>query len=123
MVDVVAAKQEITDAIGAHGTWKMRLQTAAQTGRLQGRAVDLARDDLCRFGQWLGGLPPEMAGTDTAREVKRLHREFHNLAGGVARQVEAGDTAGARATLETGQLGECSTQLARALTSWKMALR
>lgn len=123
MVDVVAAKQEITEAIGAHGTWKMRLQTAAQTGRLNGRAVDLARDDLCRFGQWLGGLPPEVTGTDPVREVKRLHREFHGLAGGVARQVEDGDMAGARATLETGKLGECSTRLARALTAWKMSLR
>ena len=51
----MSLQEEIAKALGAHGVWKMRLKTAIDTGKADAQAADVAKDNVCAFGQWLYG--------------------------------------------------------------------
>lgn len=114
---------EINQAIGAHGRWKMRLRTAIATGQGELDAAVVCRDDQCAFGQWLHG-PAIDAATRAGIPygvVRRLHAEFHQSAGKVVTYVEQGrkDLAG---DIMVGEFAERSDKLIRALNKWKNEL-
>jgi len=111
---------EINDAIGAHGLWKMRLRTAIKTGNCDTPSHTACRDDQCAFGKWLAG-PSINAGLKTGtpfQVIKRLHAEFHTTAGSVIAYVERGNPSAANTAME-GAYTEASEKLVRALMKWK----
>ena len=111
---------EITNAIGAHGMWKMRLRTAITTGRGEVTSATACCDDQCPFGKWLYGpsLNADLRQGMPYQVVRRLHAEFHRSAGSVLAYVERGNASLAQGTLE-GDFTERSEKLVRALTKWK----
>lgn len=111
---------QINDAIGAHGTWKMRLRTAIRTGRGEIDSRMAARDCECAFGKWMYGaaLGAETRAGTPYQVVRRLHADFHRAAGHVLLCVENGEPAGAEAAMES-EFIPCSDKLVRALTKWK----
>lgn len=120
MSDAETAKQ-ITDAIGAHGAWKLKLTTAIDKGRSELSPDIVCRDDRCTFGQWLHGtrLSPEIKSGKPYEVVKRLHAEFHVCAANVLKKAVAGDKPGALALLES-EYADRSRILVTALSKWKM---
>ncbi len=116
-------KSEITNAIGAHGAWKMRLRTAIRTQQSDVKAADVRCDDRCEFGKWLHG--PNIDATTKAnipyQVVKRLHRDFHIAAADVIASALSGQGEQAEA-LMADEFTLKSEKLVRALTKWKREL-
>jgi hypothetical protein len=114
---------QVSNAIGAHGAWKLRLKTAITTGRSDITPEKAACDNECAFGKWLYGDELD-AGTKAGlpfQVVKRLHGEFHHSAGSVLALALGGRTADAQALLN-GDYTERSDKLVRALSKWKREL-
>lgn len=114
---------EITNAIGAHGMWKMRLRTAILTGQSSVSSATACCDDKCDFGKWIHGSSVDSATKAGIpyQVVKRLHAEFHRSAGNVLAQVERGNLPAAQ-ELMAADYAERSDKLVRALTKWKNEL-
>lgn len=115
-------KQELHDAIGAHGAWKMRLRTAAQVGGEVLPVSDICDDSRCRFGQWLNRIPATTKGADHLPEIRRLHANFHRAAGNVAQLINAGQVEKGLAELSAGPFVESSAALSMTLDSWRQSL-
>lgn len=115
-------REEIMDAIGKHGLWKMRLKTAARNGEKNLPVQDICRDDKCKFGKWLKTVPDDGANSAHLGRTRDLHAEFHTIAGGIAGMINKGDTEGALAALETGAFKDSSGALIKELTNWKRAV-
>lgn len=113
-------QDEIAKAIGAHGVWKMRLKTAIDLGKADAQAVDVAKDNVCAFGQWLYGsaIPPAAKASMDYSTVRRLHADFHKCAAKVIECVGTGDKAKAGAMLD-GEYHKVSSELTTALMKWK----
>ena len=111
---------EINNAIGAHGMWKMRLRTAIATSTCDITSHDAGCDNKCAFGKWLYGptLDHAVRAGVPYQVIRRLHAEFHQAAGTVLAEVERGNAAGAQAQM-SGEFTERSEKLVRALTKWK----
>ncbi len=112
--------KEINDAIGAHGMWKMRLRTAINSGAGEVHSSAARCDNKCAFGQWLYGasLDASTRAGKPYQVIRRLHAEFHNLAGDVLAKVEGGDRPGAE-HIFAGPYAEKSERLVMGLTKWK----
>jgi len=111
---------QINNAIGAHGSWKIKLRTAVNKGSSEHSVEDLRCDDKCAFGKWIHGTdidgitrasPPYIA-------IKRLHAEFHVCAADVLKMATSGDTNGAGDLLD-GAFAAKSEKLVRGLRKWK----
>lgn len=116
--------QEINDAIGAHGAWKLKLRTAISMGKSDVEPKTVRCDDRCTFGRWLYG-PSIDARTRAGKPyqvVHRLHREFHEAAATVLESALAGRKDHATEVLD-GDFRERSEKLVRALTKWKGELQ
>lgn len=115
---------QIDAAIGAHGSWKLRLRTAIRTGHADVAPHDACRDDRCAFGQWLysPAIDARVRSGVPYQVVRRLHAEFHQAAGQVLRDALRGQAQQAERGLE-GAFAERSDKLVRALTKWKGELR
>lgn len=113
------AQIEIKEAIGAHGAWKHRLRTAAMNKETNLPVHDICRDDKCRFGKWLATVPQDVTNAHHLKKIKQLHSEFHTIAGGIARQIAAGDSAGAMTALNASDFTGKSRDLTLALNEWK----
>jgi hypothetical protein len=112
--------KEINDAIGAHGMWKMRLRTAINSGAGDVHSSTARCDDKCAFGKWLYGptLDAETRAGKPYQVIRRLHAEFHQIAGDVLASVENGNRSVAEQTF-TGAYVEKSERLVLGLTKWK----
>jgi methyl-accepting chemotaxis protein len=115
-------EDEIGKAIGAHGVWKMRLRTAIDSGKADARAADVAKDNVCAFGQWLYGpsLSPALKASADYNTVRKLHADFHKCASKVIECVGIGDKAKADA-LMAGDYAKVSGDLTSAMMKWKAA--
>jgi hypothetical protein len=113
-------REEINEAIGAHGAWKLRLRTAAQRNERDLPVQDICRDDKCRFGKWLMTVSPNPRNQSHLEKVRRLHAEFHQAAGDIARQIASGDGAAALGALDGPGFDGKSRELKAALTHWKL---
>ena len=118
----MSLQDEITKAIGAHGVWKMRLHTAIDSGKADANAADVAKDNVCAFGQWLYGpsLTPAMRTSADYASVRKLHADFHKCASKVIECVGHGDKAQAHA-LMAGDYAKVSGDLTAAMMKWKAA--
>lgn len=116
-------KAEITNAIGAHGAWKMRLRTAIRTQQSDITVATVRRDDCCEFGKWLHGPKIDAATKSDVpyQVITRLHRDFHAAAAEVMEAALDGHDAQAE-TLMADDFTFKSEKLVRALTKWKREL-
>lgn len=92
---------DFDDAVAVHLKWKDRLAhciDAADGERPQSATV--GEDDLCELGNWIYGEGGRFSRLPGYRELVSVHAQFHACAADVVAKVEAGDTAGARATLD-----------------------
>jgi len=112
--------KQINDAIGAHGSWKIKLRTAINKGQSTQSIEEVRCDDKCAFGIWLYGpdIDPETRTGVPYNVIKRLHAEFHLCAADVLKLATTGDRAGAVELLE-GDFSEKSEKLVRGLRKWK----
>lgn len=111
---------EIDKALAAHAAWRQKLTSAIRTGQLDASPHDIACDDKCAFGNWLRG--PSLNAATKARKpyqvTRRLHAEFHEVAGQVARLAEDGKRGEAFALLDN-EYATRSETLTRALNKWR----
>lgn len=119
-MNAMSIAQEVTNAIGAHGAWKMKLRVAINTGSSDADPAIVCRDDCCPLGQWLHGpsLDATIRGGMPYQVVRRLHAEFHQSAGKVLELAMNNRKAEADTHYETDFLPR-SEKLVRALTKWK----
>lgn len=113
----------ISDALRAHGAWKLRLKTGIAKGSLELPADDISQNNLCAFGKWLedAARDPAIAGLPEFAEVQTLHTNFHKLAGFIAKRIEDNNVEGAARKLNNGQFDHLSHELAAALQRLKKA--
>ena len=71
-------QEAIKKAVGAHGQWKARLQSAIETGKSDFTVESVTVDNNCEFGKWLYGDPKLKAETPAPFDkVRQLHADFH----------------------------------------------
>lgn len=112
--------KEITNAIGAHGAWKMRLRTAISLGTSEMQPGHVRCDDRCDFGKWIHGssIDVQTRAGKPYEVVTRLHREFHHTAANVLEHALNKNKAQAEHIMQN-EFTERSEKLVRALTKWK----
>lgn len=112
-------REAIRDALGAHGGWKLKLRTAAQTGRSAMSVAEASCDDRCQFGRWLYGptLDDRTRAGKPYQVVRRLHAEFHQSAGQVLDAALRGQKDRAEG-LMAAEFEPRSETLKRALMKW-----
>jgi hypothetical protein len=115
--------EEINNAVGAHGVWKLKLKTAISTGSSGNDVEKVKCDNLCDFGQWLYSdkITADLKQGKPYEVIKRLHAEFHEIAASVLIQVDKNESDKAKVILET-DFAEKSSTLVRALSKWKAEL-
>lgn len=111
---------QINSAIGAHGSWKIKLRTAVNKGKSDHTVDDVRCDDKCAFGKWLHGTEIDGPTRNSApfNVIKRLHAEFHICAADVLKMATSGNTDGA-ADLLDGEFSAKSLKLVLGLRKWK----
>lgn len=114
-------KQQISEALKAHGAWKHRLRRATATGALECPATDVMVDNKCAFGKWLyaAAADREISRSEDYRKVRALHAAFHRAAGDVARKIEQGRTEDAKNALEGASFAQATKDLSAALMDWR----
>ncbi|MDR3368218.1 methyl-accepting chemotaxis protein [Rhodoferax sp.] len=111
------------NAIEAHRAWKVRLRKAiADKGHLD--AEILCRDDKCPLGQWLHGEGGQQWGSKpNFVTLLDKHAQFHQVAGGVAKQINQGQYALAEKLIGSGSdFAQVSTEVATLLTKAKRGM-
>lgn len=116
-------KDEIKNAIAAHGQWKMRLQSMIDSGTVE-ISVDIIKvDNQCAFGKWLyasaGKIDAEHM--EYYNRVLKLHANFHEMAGQVAQQVLSGKLDDAKRMLQ-GEYQRASAKLTIEMMNWQKSL-
>ena len=111
---------QINNAIGAHGSWKIKLRTAVNKGHSEHSVDEVRCDDRCPFGKWLygGDIDAAMKASAPYNVIKRLHAEFHVCAADVLQKATTGDAAGAAQIMER-EFTPTSEKLVRGLRKWK----
>lgn len=93
---------DLDNALATHSDWKVKLRIALAT-RETLDAERIASDCHCDFGRWLKGEGRARFGASSSFKLcETSHTEFHRCAGQVARQINAGDLAGAERNLGSG---------------------
>lgn len=115
-----AFRNEISEAIKAHGAWKHRLRSAAANNETNLPVDDICRDDKCRFGKWLNTIQPNERNRRHLSKIRDLHTNFHKQAGKIAQHIAQGNTPIAMAELDGAAYNANSKALASALMDWKM---
>lgn len=110
-------------AIAAHAKWKFTLRKAIESGTSEWTVETARTDDRCEFGRWLRALPLPQRMTPHAREVVRLHAEFHARAAHVLELALAHRKHEATAAMALqSDFAQTSSKLTQAMTAWKKAL-
>lgn len=113
-------KEEIGQAIAAHGQWKVKFRDF-MAGKLDLDASVVGKNDQCQFGKWLEGEGRKLMQKGDYDEIYRLHSEFHKIAGGVVSKKKSGDAAGAQKDLEPqGTFTAASAALTKRMMSVKV---
>ena len=114
-------ENEIKNAIGDHGIWKMRLKSAVDTGEIDIAIDAIKSDNHCNFGKWLHEPATTEKHKDSRhyQKVLALHAEFHEKAATVARFAVAGNKIAAMKMLDVnGEYVEASATLTAAMLAW-----
>lgn len=115
---------EIDEAIKAHGLWRDRLANGVVDGKLETPACDIGRDDLCRFGKWLGVMRTDSKIGPSPHYSRAWagHAAFHKLAGEIATEIERGNVKKARQRLENPVYDITTRVLVKDLRKWQDSL-
>jgi len=115
--------EQITRAIGAHGTWKNRLKLAIDSGAADVTPEKASANDQCEFGKWLLSLPATERQSDEYRQIASLHTCFHQEAGEVLRLALGGKKEQALQCLAVhSPFGATSEKLTARMMAWKARL-
>jgi methyl-accepting chemotaxis protein len=117
-------QMDFTEAIRAHAEWKLRLSLYLRrpNGTLVAREV--AADDRCVLGKWLGGEGLAHAALPGFGELRQAHARFHRAAADIVRRADAGES-----VLEDVALGgnseyaQASNEITRLLMEMRSVLR
>jgi methyl-accepting chemotaxis protein len=123
---IVTFEEQITAAIGAHGSWKGKLRSAIDSGTYELSSSVIRDDHRCNFGKWLHdpNLSPAARTSKYFGNCVELHRRFHAAAADVVSLVEAGDRQNATKAMNTqGAFGKISSELTAEMMAWKVSLR
>jgi hypothetical protein len=114
-------RTEIAEAIQNHSAWKRRLRHAIESGTADVAVEDVARADLCAFGQWLAGPSFGDADRDGPYQIIcQRHTQFHQVAAATLRLALSGRTDEAeRAMSAGGAYSRASLRLTSALIGWR----
>ncbi|BAP87249.1 methyl-accepting chemotaxis sensory transducer [Burkholderiales bacterium GJ-E10] len=114
---------DFDQAIAAHRDWKVRLRKAI-AGHETLDADTICRDDRCALGKWIHGPGAAQWGQRPGfAPLQARHAEFHEVAGGVARKINAGQYADAERLIGSGsRFATVSTEVATLLTQAKRGL-
>ena len=114
---------DFDQAIAAHRDWKVRLRKAI-AGQETLDADTICRDDRCALGKWIHGPGAAQWGQRPGfAPLQARHAEFHEVAGGVARKINAGQYADAERLIGSGsRFAAVSTEVATLLTQAKRGL-
>jgi hypothetical protein len=113
----------IDKALLAHKEWKIRLESAIQTGQSDFNPVVVKTDNACEFGKWLYGLSSVDKSAMDFKTIKDLHAEFHKIAGDILQLAVSGQREEALKKLSFGGFyGVASSNLSTALYEWKKRL-
>src|SRR5664279_3859872 len=109
-------EDEIVKAVETHWKWKMRLRSAINSEKADGNVAEIAKDDVCEFGQWLYGstIPDTVRASGDYASVRKLHADFHKCAANILECVSNGQKTQANA-LMTGAYAEVSANLTAAM--------
>lgn len=115
--------EQIEDAIGKHTRWMSALQQVVFDARAAMDVESIRAADQCEFGKWLCASfwLPEDRATDQYQEVRKVHAEFHALAGQIVELAASGKAVEAYSLL-FGEYITLSGQLALTLREWQKAL-
>ena len=115
-------EEEIMNAVGAHGVWKMRLKSAIESGKSQFQVATVQKDNQCDFGKWLHSLQATAQTSEHYKKVRQLHSEFHREAAHVLDLALNGKKADAEKSVTAGgAFFRLSSELTAGLMSWKNA--
>jgi hypothetical protein len=115
---------QIKAAVGAHGMWKARLQSAISTGKSDFDAANVAKDDKCDFGKWLhGGVSGAARSSASYNAVKAEHARFHAEAARVLSLALSGKRDEAKNAMAAGSaFAKISADLTREMMDWKKSV-
>ena len=122
-MSVAVTDFDFDKAIEAHRQWKIRLRQAiSERGRLDSDTI--CRDDRCPLGKWIHGPGGAKWGTRPSFvKLTEKHAHFHQMAGAVAKQINAGRYAEAEKLIGSGSpFAQASTEVATILTMAKRGL-
>jgi hypothetical protein len=114
-------KDEITDAVGAHGVWKRKLKSAIATGKIDVKISTIQADKQCSFGKWLYGptITEKQKNSEHYHKVQEFHAAFHEKAAKVAQLAISGEKAHAMKMLEVnGEFTIASAELTTSMMAW-----
>ncbi len=117
----MSTRDEIKNAVAAHGRWKAKLKTAIDTGKIDTDIPAIKADNQCAFGKWLHGptITERQKNADHYREVKKLHAQFHEKASKVAQLAVSGNKAAAVRLMDVnGEFTKASAALTTAMLMW-----
>lgn len=108
---------DISEAVAAHVSWKLRLQKCLDGTSEETLVADVVcRDDQCKLGKWIhGSARKHFDGTQPFHNLREDHAVFHQLAGQIVRHAQADDHASAHALME-GDYKQVSHKVVMALT-------
>lgn len=105
-----------TQAIDAHGKWKIRLRMFVHGSGEKLDANQVGHDDQCELGQWIHGEGAKFAKSPQFQQLVAEHAAFHRCAAKVVRSALAGQKAEALALLaDGGEFSRCSQQTVMAI--------
>jgi methyl-accepting chemotaxis protein len=117
----VKFKEEIEDAIGAHGAWKRKLKSAIATGKINVKVSTIKAEEQCGFGKWLYGptITEEQKNSEQYHKMQKLHAVFHEKAAKVAQLAISGEKAHATKMLEVNrEFTTASAALTTSMIAW-----
>jgi hypothetical protein len=87
------------EAIAVHSHWKMKL--TGYLGRPDGtlKPADIAPDNRCDLGKWIGGEGAKYATPPQFNSLKEQHTRFHKAAAEIVRRANAGENMAAEVAL------------------------
>ncbi len=94
-------KEQITQAVAAHGQWKVKFRDF-MAGKLELDANVVQVNNQCPFGKWLEAEGKTAMASYHFDDIHRLHTEFHKVAAEVIRKKKSGDLNGAQKYLDSG---------------------
>lgn len=117
-------EDEILNAVGAHGAWKMHLKIAIDSGKSDFEAASVQQDKQCPFGQWLYSCPPAVKALPDYEKVRQIHARFHKEAANALLLALSRNKGEAQKAIGPGgSFTRASSELTGALMAWKMHAR